>query len=340
MRVVKRVLIVLVLLGVLGIAGAWVWLDRAANTPVDPQGESKPTEFLVQKGRALRQLGPELEAAGLINSAFVFKQYLRVHRGLPAPKAGRHAVHPGMTVPELIGVLSNNPLPDDVPLTIVEGSRLVDTDAFLAVNKFIERGEYLRAANEPSRFKLRFPFDAKNLEGYLFPETYAVPAGKLDVHQLIQRQLDAFADRFYLPNRGEIEQSGRSLHQIVIVASMLEREEPDPPTRPKVAGVMYKRLDSNIALGIDATSRYQLVDWNDRRTFLAALRDENEPYNTRLRAGLPPGPIGAPSLPSLMGALRPEKSPYLYYLHDAQRRIHFARTAAEHEENRRKYNVY
>jgi UPF0755 protein len=342
MRVVVRVLVVLVVLGVGVLAGAWIWLDRAANTPLDPDGKSKPAEFTVQKGRTLNQLGPELVAAKLIESPFVFKLYVKLHRPAP-PKAGRHALHPGMTIPELIGVLSSNPLPDDVPLTMVEGWRLVDADAELARRGFIEAGQYLRAAQESSRFTIKFPFDAttaKNLEGYLFPETYAVPAGKIDVDKLIQRQLDAFHERFYQPNRAEISEHGRSLHELVIVASMLEREEPDPPTRPKVAGVIYRRLELNIALGIDATSRYMLADWNDRRTFLANLRDPNEAYNTRFRAGLPPGPIGSASLPSLLSALRPEKSPYLYYLHDAQRRIHFARTAAEHEANRKKYNVY
>jgi UPF0755 protein len=341
MRVVVRLLLVLVVLGIAGVAGAWFWVDRAAKTPLDPDGASKPREFVVQKGRTLSHLGSELEAAKLIESATVFKAWRVLNKSsAPAPKAGRHLVHPGMTIPELVAALAGNPLPDDVPLTMVEGWRLVDADAWLAQNKWIERGEYLRAAQDPSKFKINFPFEAKNLEGYVFPETYAVPVGKLDVMRLIQRQLDAFHDRFYLPNRGELESSGKKLHDVVIIASMLEREEPDPPTRPKVAGVMYRRLELNIALGIDATSRYQLADWNNRQTFLAALRDPNEAYNTRLRVGLPPGPIGSASLPSLMAALRPEKSPYLYYLHDAQRRIHFARTAAEHEENRKKYNVY
>lgn len=339
MRVLVRVLLVLFFLGIAGVGVGWVLLDRQANTPVDPDGASKPREFLVQKGRSLSALGPELEAAQLIQSAGVFKIWRFIHKP-PAPKAGRHLVHPGMTMGQLCETLAGNPLPDDVPLTMVEGWRLVDADGWLAQNKLIEAGEYQRAAADPSKFKINFPFEGKTLEGYLFPETFAVPVGKLDVHKLIQRQLDAFHDRFYLPNRAELESSGKKLRDLVIVASMLEREEPDPPTRPMVAGVMYRRLEMNIPLGIDATSRYLLDDWNDRKTFLAALRDPNEPYNTRLRAGLPPSPIGSASLPSLMAALRHEKSPYLYYLHDAQRRIHFARTAAEHEENRRKFNVY
>jgi UPF0755 protein len=339
MRTIVRLFVVLLVLGIAAVAGAWFWLERAANTPLDPNGASKPTEFRVKDGASLNQVGRELEQAGLIESELIWRLYRRLH-GAPLPKAGRHPVHPGMTVIELFGVLANTPLSDDVPLTMLEGWRIVDADAFLAAAKFIEPGEYIRAAQQPAKFKLNFPFGGTTLEGYLFPETYMVPPGKIDVDKLLQRQLEAFHDRFFAPNRAEIEASGRTLHQLVIVASMLEREEPDPALRPQVAGVMYKRLDMKFGLGIDATSRYLLADWNDRRTFLSALRDPDDVYNTRLRVGLPPGPIGAPSLPSLFGALRPVKSDYLYYLHDAQRRIHFARTAEEHEANRRRYNVY
>ena len=81
-------------------------------------------------------------------------------------------------------------------------------------------------------------------------------------------------------------------------------------------------------------------NWNDRRAFLKKLRDPRDPYNTRLRKGLPPTPIGAPSLSSLKAALRPKKSRYLYYLHDSNGNIHFARNAKQHEANRKKYNVY
>ena len=91
---------------------------------------------------------------------------------------------------------------------------------------------------------------------------------------------------------------------------------------------------------MDATSRYTLEKWNERKPFLKKLRDPGDPYNTRLKEGLPPTPIGAPSLDSLVAALRPVKSKYWYYLHDADQNIHFARTAEQHEANRKRYNVW
>jgi UPF0755 protein len=271
----------------------------------------------------------------------VWRAWLRLNPGAPAPKAGRHRVSAAMDVPALLEALGGPPLPDDVPLTMVEGWRLRDADAALAERGLIRAGAYEEAARQPSRFRLPFAFEQADLEGYLFPETYMVPPGPLDVDRLVQRQLDTLHARFVAPHGEEVAKRGLSLHAVVTMASLLEREEPDPATRPEVAGVLYKRLDAGMALGVDATSRYGLVDWNDRAAFLKRLRDPADPYNTRLRVGLPPGPIGAPGLPSLLAALRPEKdTPYWYYLHDAQRRIHFGRDAAEHEANRRRHDVW
>ena len=156
----------------------------------------------------------------------------------------------------------------------------------------------------------------------------------------MQRQLDLFHKQFSEPYANEIKASGHTLHELVIVASMLEREEPKPENRPTIAGIIYKRLALKFPLGIDATSRYPLDDWNDRSAFLKRLRDAADPYNTRLRPGLPAGPIGSPNLSSLLAALRPVSSEWLYYLHDKNHDVHFGRNAVEHEANRKQYDVY
>jgi UPF0755 protein len=162
----------------------------------------------------------------------------------------------------------------------------------------------------------------------------------VELHALIQRQLDTFGERFFTPNKGEIEKCGRTLHQLVTMASMLEREEPVPGQRPLVAGILWKRVDKGFPLGVDATSRYELAEWNDRQAFLQHLRDTSDPWNSRVHKGLPPGPIGAPTVDSLRAALAPQPSDFWYYLHDAERHLHPSRNAQEHEALRRKYNVY
>jgi UPF0755 protein len=245
-----------------------------------------------------------------------------------------------MTLAELATALEGPPLPEDVPFVVIEGWRLRDTDEALATAGLIQPGAYLAAASKPSRYTAPFPLPSGTLEGYLYPETYRVVPGALAVEELIQRQLDTFAERFYLPHREALTHSGRSLHEVVVMASMLEREEPVPAQRPLVAGILWKRVDRGVPLGVDATSRYQLAEWNDRQAFLQRLRDPEDPWNSRLRKGLPPGPIGAPTVESLQAALSPQASEFWYYLHDSERRLHPSRNAEEHEALRRKYNVY
>lgn len=160
---------------------------------------------------------------------------------------------------------------------------------------------------------------------------------------LVRRQVAMFEERFYATYlaapRPEVGEK-RTLHELVVMASMLEREEPSPENRPLVAGILWKRLDADWNLGVDATSRYTLDDWNDRREFLKKLRDPADPWNTRLRGGLPPTPIGNPGRAALEAALRPVPSDAWYYLHDGDRVLHTGRSVREHEANRRRYGVY
>ena len=159
---------------------------------------------------------------------------------------------------------------------------------------------------------------------------------KFSVEVFIQRQLDTFTERLGpSPNLG-----ARTLYEVVIMASMLEREEPTPANRPLVAGILWKRIDSQWNLGVDATSRYTLAEWNDRDAFLKRLRDPDDPYNTRLRPGLPPTPIGNPNADSLQAAMNPVVSEYWYYLHDKDGVLHPSRNAAEHQSYRQKYGIW
>ncbi|WP_373047840.1 endolytic transglycosylase MltG [Vulgatibacter sp.] len=330
-------LVALILLGGLGAGGAFVWAGKAVQTPLRPGAE--PVEFTVPKGATGQALGAQLAEAGLITDARLWRFHLWRRGGLAA-KAGRFSLSPGMSAAEIARALEGAPLADDKPFVIVEGWRLRDTDAALAAAGWIEPGAYIAAASSGKGYTAPFELPKGSLEGYLYPETYALAPEGFDVRWLVQRQLDTFTRRFWEAHRDEVKKSGRSLHDVVVMASLLEREEPLPAQRPLVAGILWKRIDANVPLGVDATSRYELREWNDRKAFLKRLRDPQDPWNTRTRAGLPPGPIGSPTVDSLQAALRPKKSEFWYYLHDANRILRPSRNAAEHEALRRKYNVY
>ncbi len=312
-----------------------MWLGCVdADAPV-LTGDDAPFVFVVPAGATANGLADELVLAGLVPSEWHWRLFLW-RNDASCLKAGRFEVRRAMSLRQLVSTLCGPPLPDDVPFTVVEGWRIRDIDAALAANGWAAPGTYASLA-EKKGVDVPFPIASPTLEGYLYPETYRVDADPFDAADLIERQLGTFRDRFLVkhPDLG-----GRSLHEVVVMASMLEREEPKPENRPLVAGILWKRVDSGTPLGVDATSRYPLPEWNDRGAFLERLRDPEDPYNSRLRTGLPPTAIGNPTLASLEAAIAPVASEYWYYLHDAQRDLHPARNAAEHEANRRKYGVW
>ncbi len=307
------------------------------DAPVQP-GDDTEFVFEVPKGSTANGLAPKLEEEGLIPGAFSWKMYLR---GADASclKAGRFKVRRSMSLNELLDTLCGAPLADEEPFTIVEGWRIRDIDAALAATGRMEAGAYKKLALSKA-VDAPFEVPGETLEGYLYPETYMIPSeGDIDPKKLIERQLKTFDERFRAKHAAE-GFGERSLHEVVTMASMLEREEPKPSQRPLVAGILWKRIDNGWQLGVDATSRYELAEWNDRKAFLKKLRDKSDRYNTRHKKGLPPTPIGNPSTESLEASMAPVESEFWFYLHDSQGILHPAKDANGHEANRKKYNVY
>ena len=312
--------------------------------PADP---SKTDAVVVEipSGVNSRSVGKVLQTAQVVSSSDNFSTCVQMTgAGDCMLKVGRFELSPAMNVDQIVEVLCGDPMIErGVPLTITPGWRVVEIDQELAKQGLISPGEYQQLVTEPEGFEAPFPLPSDTLEGYLYPETYDVDPDKWDTRQFIQRQLDTFTARFYEVHQTEIEAAkakGRTLEQLVIMASMIEREEPTVANRTLVAGIIWKRLDKGWKLGIDATSRYTLAQWNDRQAFLKKLRDPNDPYNTRMRSGMPPTAIGNPTLSALEAALQPVDSEYWYYLHDADGVLHPSKSNSEHEATRRKYNVY
>lgn len=336
---VKRILlvgVVLLLVAALGVGGFVFQLDSQARAPGAGTGE---LELEVPRGANARSVGVLLQKTGLLGDTTVFR-YVVWKRGGLALKAGKFKLSRSLSPMELATALEKPPLAEDEPFVVVEGWRIRDVDEALVAAGRCDAGAYVKAASSRQGYVAPFTLPDGTLEGYLYPETYLLPKGRIDPRVLVQKQLDQFAARVFTPLEPEVRGYKRSLHELVIMASMLEREEPLPANRPLVAGILWKRIDRGFPLGVDATSRYELKSWNDRSAFLVKLRDDNDPYNTRRKKGLPPTPIGAPTYSSLEAALRPTASEFLYYLHDAQKQLHPSRDAAEHEAMRKKYDVY
>jgi UPF0755 protein len=305
-----------------------------------PADLNDTTEIIVEvpRGATARSMGPILEKADAIDGSDGFVNYVRMTGEGGCIKAGRHEVSRSMSAGEILDALCGVPLTEEVPFTVLEGWRIREIDAALSKKGLIRAGEYKALAMNPSAFKANFSLPANSLEGYLFPETYMVDEKDFDPKQFIQRQLNMLDQRFVQKHPTGFGK--RSLNDVVIMASMIVREEPTEKQRPLVSGILWKRIDNQWNLGVDATSRYTLPKWNDRTAFLKKLRDPKDRYNTRLRPGLPPTAIGNPDLSSLNAASEPRPSPYWYYLHDKDGVIHPSKNVREHEAYRRKYNVY
>ena len=304
------------------------------GTAAEPNNHTEIV-FEVKKGASARSLGPELATAKVINNAENFTNYVRITKEGGCIKAGRFKLSRAMTAKQILETLCGVPLHNDKPFAVLEGWRIREIDAALAKDGWIKAGEYAKLANSPQLFKAPFELPKDTLEGYLYPETYMLTPDRFDPKEFIQRQLDLLTDNFYTPNQAAIAKSGHSFSDIMIVASMVEREEKKEERMPMVSGIIWKRLRCNWRLGIDATSHYTLANWNDPKGLLKKLRDESDPYNTRTKTGLPPTAIGSPSITALQATLFPEATDYWYYLHDLTPNVHWAVTNRCHVYNKR-----
>jgi UPF0755 protein len=185
-----------------------------------------------------------------------------------------------------------------------------------------------RAATEKARIPAQFRKDARGIEGFLFPATYEFTA-KTTAKQLVADQLEFFEQNFAKVDMAFAREKNLTAYDVLIIASMVEKETIAPDERPKVAAVIYNRLKAGMALGIDATIRYGLDVPGTEPLRVSQLESDN-PYNTRNRTGLPPTPIANPGLASMQAAAHPADVDFLFFVRKPDKIHHFF-TASEAE---------
>lgn len=254
-------------------------------------------------------------------------------------KAGAYHIERGETISQVIERLtSGDVVPDELAITFPEGFTLEQMAARTGAKGLGTPEEFISSAT-PANFQDRYPFlktvpPSRDLEGYLFPDTYKVFDDD-SPRDVISRQLANFDQKVTEELRQEAAAAGRSLDDIVIMASIIEREVLTDADMALVAGVLWKRVDAGAGMDADATVRYALKKWDEPLT--VADLQVNSPYNTRRFRGLPPGPISNPGLRALVAAVRPEASDYYYYLSAPDGRTYFAETNDEQNRNKAKY---
>lgn len=325
--------IVLTILGLLVIVlvGSWVWYSNALRST--GAGQSAVT---VTEAETVESITAELKTKQLIRSPLAFKIHVRLN-GLAAKfQAGQYAVSGDQSAPVIAKELAEG-AEAAKQFTIKEGLTQRQVAAQLGKLGIVDEDEFadLKAADFPQyEFLQGLPADA-SLEGFLFPETYSVPPPGTGTKDVATIMLNQFDGELTPAMREQIKSSGRTIFEVVTVASLVEEEVKSDKDRRMVAGIMYKRLEDGIRLDIDATTRYAV----GKPTGALTQTDLNsdDPYNTRKLKGLPPGPIASPGLSALKATINPQTSDYLFYLSAKDGTTYYAKTNAEHEENKDKY---
>ncbi len=284
--------------------------------------------FEIPRGSNLDKISEMLDENGLIQDAFVFRLYSRWNKLSESFQAGEYVLQKNLTFAEIAEVLQHGKT-SEIRITIPEGFTIAQIDDLLARKSLINAGEFLDCTNFCD-----LGFRVSSLEGYLFPSTYYVTPKNFSAKSFITRLYNTFQNQI-TPLKRDIAQTGYTLDQIVIMASMIEREAITPEEMPQIADVLWKRLDEGIPLGVDATTRFALNEWN--RPLYTEDFETDSPYNTRRKRGLPPTAISNPGIEAIKAAIYPEANPYYYYLHDKTGQIHFSENHDQHVQKKNKY---
>jgi UPF0755 protein len=322
-RLIFFLLVVIFLLGIIAL-----WFQNSVK-PLDTKS-SDIKVFVIRKGEPMRSIATRLHSEGLIKNAvsfFIFVKALRIEKQL---QAGDFKLSPSMSASEIVDALQHGSL--DVWITFPEGWRIEQVAQRLNEELGVDRDEFIKIADE----------------GYMFPDTYLMPknATASQAAVLMKNTFDKkVLTLIENDNRNDLTSS-----EIIILASLIEREAKNTEDRPIVASVLLNRLNLGMKLDIDATVQYvkanelakqHKASWESFDWWPDVLRDDlqyfSSPFNTYIQSGLPPKPIANPGIESIRAVVDPAKTDYLYYISDENGMNHYAKTYEEHLKNIQTY---
>jgi UPF0755 protein len=287
-------------------------------TPLNPDGQEQ--SFNIEKGEGVREIAAHLEEAGLIRNKICFEYYI-LYRGWGARlQAGQYELSPSFDIPQIARkIVKGEAISNEVAVTVPEGFNLKQIDARLTKAGLIREGELL---------------DRPQLEGYLFPDTYRFgPTETLE--EIVAKMRANFEQKIGQDLREEIANQGKSIEEIVIMASLLEKEVSTDEDRRLVSGIFWQRLEDDYPLESCATIAYVLG--LDKWRYSAAETRIDSSYNTYQNVGLPSGPICNPGLSAIEAAIFPQASDYYFFLSKPDGETVFSKTLEEHNQNKAKY---
>ena len=335
---------ILLFISIIIIAGAvfcaWFFPSAFIGSP-----SQQTVAVQIPESSSVSQIAQILQDKGIITSAWAYRLFSKIDKTTQNAKSGTYNIAPGSSYRDIARFIALGPARDEVTIRLIEGYSLPDLQVEMQeydvsatsyqdlVGDFANKKPFSAGLRDQYDFLKDLPADA-TLEGYLFPNTYRVwkdqmPLGLvLKLLNEFQKQTQGFAEK--------AAEQNRSLHDVVILASIVEKEGKTPEERRMIAGIYLNRIKIGMRLQSDATVNY-VTKAGRARPSLDDL-EVDSPYNTYQNDGLPPGPICNPGLDALDAALNPTPNDYYYYLHDDEGNVYYARNIEEHKANR--YKAY
>ena len=330
----------IILLFIVILFAVQIFYSYGINSSVDKKGQDKI--FVVEKGEGVEQIGENLYEAELIKSKFYFKAYIWREKLEKSLQAGEYVLNPSLSIEKIAKVLSEGKtLNDELLIKIIEGWRIKEIDNYLEDKGIITGNEFSELTQK--NYELRItnyefldskPRDA-SLEGFLFPDTYRIFKDATP-DDIIKKMLDNFDSKLNDEMRKDIKKQGRTIYEVVIMASIIEKEVRGQEDMKIVSGIFWDRIKNGQALESCATLAYVLGVNKPQYTIEDTKVDS--PYNTYQNRGLPPSPINNPGLNAIKAAIYPTYTDYNYFLSrpDTGETV-FSKTYNEHLTNKAKY---
>lgn len=337
-----------VFFGAGAVAGVVLTAYRYPKEPHRP-GDKKAVPLIVQRGMTPSQIARELGERDVLDHPNWFRIYATERGDSTKIRPGRYTFNAGMTPKEILDLLVTGVPEEEVSVVIPEGKNILEVAELIHAAGVCPRDEFVRAVRDPA-FLRQLGVPGDTAEGYLYPDKYlfrpGTPAPKV-VQRLVRHAKEIFAQL-----KSEKKQGVAALqknynfddHQILLMASLVEKETARPEERPRIAGVFLNRLrlptfkphllqtDPTIVYGctIPTDKSAACQKW-DGRIHRIHLDDKDNPYNTYTHEGLPPGPICNPGRAALEAVMQPDATPYLYFVSKNDGTHYFSKTRQEHE---------
>jgi UPF0755 protein len=290
---------------------------RTASVVVDVPAHEGPLE-----------IARRFENAGVVRSEWTFLALSAVRGTIRKLKAGEYEVPRGATPLAALRLVERGRVRQH-PVLHPEGATVAELARALEAAGLARSEDVLRIATDPSFLRAHGIPEAPSIEGYLFPDTYYFVKG-MRTEELLGRMVQRLRAKLGTDIEARARARGFTVHQLLTLASIIEREAVAPEEAKIISGVFWNRLRRDMPLQADPTVQYAVR--KERGTLTRSDLATDHPYNTYRRTGLPPGPIASPGLRSIDATLDPAQVSYLYFVAVDERRHHFSTTVAEHNE--------